>query len=61
MTPVTHYLSSNGQPRRIADMPTPHLANAIAKLRRAGQPGRAAELEAMRAEHAKRPDKEASL
>ena len=54
---ATHYRSASRGLVAIADMPTPHLANAIAKLRRE-EPGRIAEIEAMSAEHDKRPDKE---
>lgn len=43
-----HYHGSKG-PRLIADMPYPHLANALAKLERE-EPHRTAEIDAMRAE-----------
>lgn len=53
---VKNYHGSKG-PRPIADMPTPHLWNALAKLRRT-EPHRVGEIEAMRAEFETRPDKE---
>lgn len=54
---LTHYNSSSRGPVAIADMPTRHLGNALAKLRRE-EPGRTAEIEAMSAEYAQRDDKE---
>lgn len=44
--PVTHYMSSKG-PKPIAELPYPYLRNAAEKLRREGDPARAAELAAM--------------
>lgn len=50
---ATHYTSSKGEQKAIADMHFPYLLNALAKLER-DHPERAEEIEAMRAEVAKR-------
>jgi hypothetical protein len=55
MSAITHYNSSKG-PRVIADMPFPHLANAIMKLADLDDPERAAELTAMRENLAERQE-----
>lgn len=52
---MTHYISSKGERRTIAAMPTPHLANALTKLERA-EPHRIHEITAMRAELATRDE-----
>ena len=44
-----YYTSSKGEKKVIADLPTPHLSNALAKLER-DDPGRADEIKAMRGE-----------
>lgn len=51
-----HYTASGGQQRLIADMPTPHLENALAKLERQ-EPLRTQEIAAMRAAVSTRPDR----
>lgn len=53
----THYRASNGQHKLIAGMPTPYLANALAKLQRE-EPHRTEEIDAMRTEHNSRQDRE---
>lgn len=56
--PITHYRSSKGLVS-IADMPYPHLANAVAKLQRDNDLSRHDEYVAMSAELARRPPPEA--
>ncbi len=51
-----YYTGSNGRPRLIAEMTTPHLENALAKLERQ-EPNRTEEIAAMRAAVATRPDR----
>lgn len=55
MTPTpTHYRSQNGKVTKIADMVDEHLANAIAKRRRAGSTGHDAMLVGLVAEQSRR-------
>jgi hypothetical protein len=56
---TTHYVRSNGQLAAIAEMPTPHLKSAHAKLVR-DEAHRSLEIAAMAAEIARR-DAEAAL
>lgn len=53
---TAYYHASNGQPRLIANMATPHLENALAKLER-HEGHRVDEIAAIRAEIATRPDR----
>lgn len=57
---TTHYNGSRG-PVLIATMPHPHLVNAHSKLVREGDPGRAAEIEAMAAQIATNDAEHAAL